>query len=716
MKHTRLQHQSAVRLLRVAVLACAVVLPSAISAQHAPVDAPRVSVLAADLGSMATIELTWPGAFRFQAASDSRILVLDFAAPFNAPDIAALRQRLGGWLSNIDKTGRQLRLTAREDVHFRVLRGERNLTVELTWATGILPTRRPDIAVDGRIVLTPPDQQNRQVQPAAPQPRAAPPAPSTRRVSDQPGPGKLDDAAKEAIKRLRRSSSLSAPVVTAHFVTTQKFQAAKAAPPRLTAEASDDDAVMVIDWARTAVVETESEQGELLLRLDQPVDPKIVEGLAAKLPEWLESASTGYDSLLFVARPGVAFEVQHVGRITHIRLSRIATDENAAKSPEDLRLEILRARLKARRGNTDEAKEKLADLQDKNPENADVLVELASIEQSVGSWRRASGLYQRALSLDPDRRDLASARRALDRENGSQIRLDWDYQQVQDGDLQIPIVATGRFLPTERLDAGFRLENRYLDDNEVLRVNGVAQAVTVNRQRGEIYVGVSPASGQRLEGALLGSPGGPGAALRYSFQTPDTLTSVNAIFNQAYWELVEGIVDDGVQDRIGIRHEHQFSRRWSGDAGIGLNRFGIDPISTAATTVDLSASIRYLIPWEAADVTVGYSVNAQYVGTVETRRDANGNAFNPMPLTDTEIHSLNASLSDVFLDDWRYVLFGSLSSDRFAGGIGPSVGGELYWAPTDDIELGLRAGHSRISGRGDDAVFTRFGGHLLVRF
>ena len=716
MKHTRLQHQSAVRLLRVAVLACAVVLPSAISAQHAPVDAPRVSVLAADLGSMATIELTWPGAFRFQAASDSRILVLDFAAPFNAPDIAALRQRLGGWLSNIDKTGRQLRLTARQDVHFRVLRGERNLTVELTWATGILPTRRPDIAVDGRIVLTPPDQQNRQVQPAAPQPRAAPPAPSTRRVSDQPGPGKLDDAAKEAIKRLRRSSSLSAPVVTAHFVTTQKFQAAKAAPPRLTAEASDDDAVMVIDWARTAVVETESEQGELLLRLDQPVDPKIVEGLAAKLPEWLESASTGYDSLLFVARPGVAFEVQHVGRITHIRLSRIATDENAAKSPEDLRLEILRARLKARRGNTDEAKEKLADLQDKNPENADVLVELASIEQSVGSWRRASGLYQRALSLDPDRRDLASARRALDRENGSQIRLDWDYQQVQDGDLQIPIVATGRFLPTERLDAGFRLENRYLDDNEVLRVNGVAQAVTVNRQRGEIYVGVSPASGQRLEGALLGSPGGPGAALRYSFQTPDTLTSVNAIFNQAYWELVEGIVDDGVQDRIGIRHEHQFSRRWSGDAGIGLNRFGIDPISTAATTVDLSASIRYLIPWEAADVTVGYSVNAQYVGTVETRRDANGNAFNPMPLTDTEIHSLNASLSDVFLDDWRYVLFGSLSSDRFAGGIGPSVGGELYWAPTDDIELGLRAGHSRISGRGDDAVFTRFGGHLLVRF
>ncbi len=80
------------------------------------------------------------------------------------------------------------------------------------------------------------------------------------------GPGKLDDAAKEAIKRLRRSSSLSAPVVTALFVTTQKFQAAKAAPPRLTAEASDDDAVMVIDWARTAVVETESEQGELLLR------------------------------------------------------------------------------------------------------------------------------------------------------------------------------------------------------------------------------------------------------------------------------------------------------------------------------------------------------------------------------------------------------------------------------------------------------------------
>jgi tetratricopeptide (TPR) repeat protein len=710
--------RSIARLVQALAVVCALGIPRIVNGDVAPVDAPRVGILAADLGSMATIELTWPTDFNFNAVSDSRVLVIDFADAFNAPDIAALRQRLGAWLSNIDKSGHQIRLTAHEDVHFQVLRAPRRLLIELTWATGILPTRQVTVPTDGRIVLTPPGQQSATAAPDRGEvaPKKVPPLPDTRRVVEQPEEPTLDDAAKSAIKRLRRSSTDHRAISSTDVVAGILFQAAKIAAPQLKAELSDDAALLRIDWARQVVLESETDKGELLLRLDHAVDARLVEGLAQRMPEWLESATAGYDTILLVARTGNAFEVHHEGQFTRVRLSAAAAADDEAKSPEDVRLEILRARLKARQGNTGEAREKLDNLQTENPDNADVLVEMANIEESVGSWRRASGLYQRAISLDPDRRDLASATRALDRQNGSQIKIDWDYQQVEDGDLQIPVVLSGRFLPTDMLDAGFRLEYRFLDDNEVLRANGVTQALTINRQRGEVFLGGSIASGHRLEGALLGSQGGPGAAVRYTFQTPDSVTSVNGIWNQAYWELVEGIADEGVQDRFGIRHERQFSQRWSGEAGAGLNRFGIADISTAATTIDLSAAVRYLIPWEAADLTVGYSLNAQYVGTIETRRDANGNAFNPMPLTDTEIHSLDLAVSDVFLNDWRYSIFGSLSTDRFAGGIGPSLGVELFWEPTDDIELGLRAGHSRISGRGDDAVFTRFGGHLLVRF
>lgn len=704
------------RLVRAAVVACVIGMSGLARAEIAPVDAPRVAILAADLGSMATIELTWPTSFGFKAASDQRVLVLDFDTAFNAPDVAALRQRLGAWLSGIDKSGRQLRLTAREDVHFQVLRDARRVHIELTYATGILPTRQPEVSTDGRIVLTPPGRSSATAAEAPASTVSVPPAPASRRAVDDPAETELDDAAKEAIRKLRRSSSVERTVVSPVFSFVMRFQAAKAAPAQLTHESSTTEASLVIDWGQEVSLETVNQKGELLLRLDRPVVSGLVDGLAGKLPDWLESATSGYDTVLFVARAGTAIEVSHDGNLTRVRFSTAAGIASASEDPEDLRLEILRARLKARQGETGAARQKLETLQTDNPENADVLVEMASIEQSVGSWRRATSLYQRALSLDPDRRDLASAKRALDRQNGAQVRLDWDYQQVQDGDLQVPVVLSGRFLPTERLDAGFRLENRYLDDDEVLRVNGVAQAVTINRQRAEAYVGGSPASGHRIEGALLGFRGGPGAAVRYSFQTPDTVTSVNAIWNRAYWDLVEGIVDDGVQDRVDVRHERQFDRRWSGEVGLALNRFGIDNIATAATSIDLSAAIRYLVPWEVADVTVGYSLNARYLGTLETRRDANGNAFNPLPLTDTEIHSLDISLADVFLNDWRYVVFGSLSTDRFAGGIGPSVGGELVWSPDEDVELGLRAGHSRISGRGDGSVFTRFGGHLLVRF
>lgn len=712
------------RLLGLGVLLCGLAGAPPSYSDSAPVDAPRVDVLAADLGPMARIELSWPGIFDVEAVHDRRVLVLDFIRPFNAPDLGALRQRLGGWIQGIEKSSRQIRLTSVEPVNFQVFKSGRTLAIEMTWASDVAvesPTAG-DVSKDGRIVLTPPGQTPERVPAQTPAATRqanggveAPPLPK-KKVAPAPEaePAELDEKAKEAIKRLRRSSSLGQAT---WFVTLPPsiLLAARQATAQLQTEAGPDRADVRIDWADRVGVEVFNDRRELLLRIDRPVDSRLIEGLAEGMPEWLEGVSSGYDSILFIGREDTRFDVAHDGGLTAIALTRAAAGEGVAKDREDVRLEILRARLKARQGDTGDAKLRLANLKDENPENADVVAEMASIEASLGSWRRASELYSTAYGLDQTRRDFAAARRALDRENGSQIRLDVDYQQVQDGDLQIPVVLTGRFLPTDTLDAGIRLENRFLDDDQVLRVNGVTEAVNLSRQQGEVHVGGSPDSGQRLEGAVLGSAGGPGAELRYTFRTPDALYGFTATWNRAYWDLVEALVDEGVQDRIALRHERQFSRRWSGELGAALNHFGVDGISTAATSIQVNGAVRYLVPWRAADLSIGYAFDAQYVGTIETRRDANGNAFNPLPLTDTEFHSLTAFLSDTFLDDWRYNLFGSLSLDRF-GGFGPSLGAELFWEAGDEIQFGLRAGHSRASGRGDDAVFTRLGGHLLVRF
>ncbi len=702
--------------LRAAALSVCVLSPTAILSQSAPVEAPHVAVLSADMGPMAQIELTWPTEFRFEVAADSRVLVLNFDRAFNAPDLGALRQRLGNWIVGIDKTASRLQLTAADDVYFNVLSGGRRLVIEMTYATGYQASRvAPSARASQRPVLTPPSAAT--PSPAQTAEVARPPAPSPA-VRPTPAPAAdnapvvLDRKAKKAIERLRVSTETTA---SERVISSDRFSSEMIANARLNAEVGDRQALIEVDWATKVTLRTEQSGRELLLRLDQPVDPGLVEGLAEQMPGWLQGVSTGYDTVLLIGQPSVTFAVDHGGPRTRITLQRAAAGTTDDREPEDVRLDILRARLKARQGETGAAKEKLAELKTENPENADVLVELASIEQSVGSWRRAAGLYNQAIGLDPERRDLASARRALDREFGPQVRLDIDYQQVQDGDLQVVSVLSGRFLPTEMIDMGFSAENRFLDDDEVLRANGVTESVTVHRQRGEIYAGGSPVSGHRIEGALLASASGPGGAVRYSFRTPDSVTGVNATYNRAYWELVEGIADEGTQDRLSVRHERQFSQRWTAQGEAGVNRYGIANIDTAATTVDLSASARYLVPWEAADLSVGYSFNAQYVQSIETRIDANGNAFNPMPLTDTEFHSIDLSVGGVFLKDWRYNVFGSLSLDRF-GGFGPSVGGELVWEAGEDVQLGLRAGHSRVSGRGDDAVFTRVGGHLLVRF
>ncbi|WP_416896493.1 MAG: tetratricopeptide repeat protein [Minwuia sp.] len=707
-----------------ALAAAGAAMPSAAQTQRelAPISAPRVSVLSADLGPMARIELTWPVHFDVQSTDDRRLLVLTFDQPFNAPDLGALRQRLGNWIAGISKSADRIEIRAAQDVFFDVYKDRRQLTIEMTYASNFLPgiAGRRNPGVD-RIELTPPGAAAPQTPgPTARQQAVAAPPPPPERPDDPPA-GAIDDRAREAADRLRisgerRSGSLSRSQASQSVTVTDSFVSHMEAVSRVSVEIGADNARIDIDWLRPVGVTASEEGRELLLRLDRPLEEGLTDGLAEKLPDWLQGVSTGYDTVLLIGEADVRFETEHAGANTSILLRRASAEEGAGRDASDVRLDILRARLAARQGETGEARQKLESLQTENPDNADVLIEMASIEASVGSWRRASNLYDRAIGVDPQRRDAAAASRALDREFGSQLRLDIDYQQVKDGDLQIIGVLSGQFLPTDMIDAGFRFENRYLDDDQVLRANGVTEAVTIHRQRGEAWIGGSPSSGHRVEGALLGSAAGPGAALRYNYRTPDTLTGISATWNRAYWDLVEGIADDAAQDRLVLSHERQLNPRWSANGEVAVNRYSIDDIDTAATSLDLSAAVNYLVPWEAADLSVGYSFDGQYVGSIETRIDANGNAFNPLPLTDTEFHAINVSLGDVIGEDWRYLVFASFSLDRVGDGIGPSVGGELIWEPDEDFQFGLRAGHSRVSGRGDDAVFTRVGGHLLVRF
>lgn len=709
--------------------------------QTAPVNAPLVRVLSADLGPMARLELAWPVPFHAQVSQGPRQLVLDFDQDFNSPFVGALRQRLGNWVTGIDKRARSLAITTRDDVQFAVQTEGNVLIVEIT----ALPVRLDKGTGDGagrgtaRATLAP-DRQTVQVTPAATI-TLTPPSSSQSRTAaavtrsprrteasapdvPAPVPGRmaiaspqLDGTAQQALGQLRLSGRRVAPAVSGGSVEQVSRSVTELIlQPRVETMTTDAGAEIVFHWPKDVVVSPEAHARELVLRFAEPIDSAVAEGIAAQLPAWLASVSVGYDSMLIVANRAVDFGVGHAGSVTRVTLTPIAAQAAGDQRPEDIRLDVLRARLKARQGKTDAARTDLQGLQETAPENADVLVELATLEESVGSWRRAVGLYDRALSLEPNRRELASAKRALDREFGSQLRIDSDIQFVEGGDTQWITVGSGRFITSMTTEFGFRVENRLLDDDEVLRVTGVNQSVSEMHQRGEIYGAVELAPGHDLEVALLAGAGSPGLALQYDYRTPSTRTTLRGVAHKSYWDLVEGIVDGALQDSMSLRHEHQLSRRWFAQGEASVNRFGIDTIDTAATSVDLGGSVRYLVPWDVLDLNVGYTFSGRYVGAIETRRDANGNAFNPLPLTDTEFHSLDLSIGDAIGSDIRYNTFISLSVDRIGGGFGPSIGGELFWEITEDSQLGLRAGHSRVSGRGDDAVFTRFGGHLLVRF
>lgn len=694
-------------------------------ATSAVLNAPRVNVLMADLGPMARIEFHWPQKFLARADTGRQRIDLFFDQPFNAPDLGALRQRLGHWITGISKQANTISLTLRDSAGIETYTDGNVLVVELMQTA--FPATTPS-AVLKPVRLTRPAKKT----------TATLVPPSQRPAKADNGP--VTNARDQAKSRLRLSRQRVTTSVTTTFdrqraelvVQGSSSSPANNAPAVEVAENKSGVTVsgeripsqlqLQINWGRNVGLTTDISGRELLIRTDRPLDPDAFSKLGATYPEWLTGVSTGYDTLLFVARNDVAYDVTHSGSRTRINIRPVtastgtAAPQSTSEKQTATRLELLRARLKARQGKTDTARKKLEKLRADNPKNNDIALELASLHRSVGSWRSASGLYDSILARTPGQFDAAQGRSEIRKQHADRIRIDHDAQFVEDGDEQQITVISGHVNVAKQLRLGLSVENRHLDDDQVQRVNGAITAENLSRQRGEFYAQYETAPGQRVTGAVLIGPASPGLSLGYTWQSAVSQLTVQGDWHRAHWDFVEGIVDNAVRDGIGMRYSRQLDQRWSAELALGYNRFSIDTIDNAATTISTEASVNYLLPIDGIKATIGYSVSGQYLLTVEKRLNQGGDLFRPLPATSSEIHSLNFSVAHRFSDTVFARAFASLSRDRYEIGLGPTFGGELNWEISQSMEMGLRGSHSRISGRGDQAVFTRLGGFLLYRF
>ncbi len=494
-------------------------------------------------------------------------------------------------------------------------------------------------------------------------------------------------------------------------------------------ESGEERLRLVFIWNQPVDVRHEAGGKELLLRFSTPLDPSLLFGLPAQAETWIAWVSAGYDSLLIHARQNVIFQVrtEHDTRVVVELFPRLRAEKPklALQQSEAVafRLERLRALWLAETGNLFEARSKLGRLREQYPDNSELLPDMADIAARLGQWQQAVIYYNQALHMGRDEPAVIAAKASLLYEHGPRLRLDMGWQQLRDADWQQISRLAGHEISGEKTRLGFAYEQRSIRDDELRRIDGVADSFSGERNYFEFHAQryFDWAAYTRL--TLSGGNDATGLRAEYSQRLDLDRIWIDAGYRLPAWDYVEGVVDGGTVDYLGAGWERPGRDGWRRPADEALSawvtasvkNYGVRDDDSVAGSYSITLGARLLLQEMAPRLSVGYKLDLEERTFADTRHHE-GVAYHPLPVASRQIHTVDAMWFDRLSDYLRYEAGVGASFDPRNDAGGPFVTANLAYEPWPELEAGLKFVHSAGSYRGEYAVYTRAGGYLLLRF
>ncbi len=552
---------------------------------------------------------------------------------------------------------------------------------------------------------------------------------------------------------------------------------AASSPMAVEASSSESSARIRFLWSNRVAAKASADGEAVIVTFDREVDPGAVRDAAKMLPGWIASADGKGRQLRLVPEPGRRATVNVLPRGVEVSLAGARTPSPApaarpasatppasaspppqviqapgpsAARPDPVtlmvgavtivprsagmaavpapppppvdaeaaaqarRLRLTQARLMMETGDAEGAKAELQGLLAEVPDSIEVMSSLASVETQLGGWRRAVGLYDRALGLNPDDPSLVRAKAELLREHGPRVRLDLDHRKVKKADRQIVARVSGEALAGTSL-VGFAVEANDLNAPIVRRPAGAIESFDGKRFRGEGYTVVDHDAGGLTRFSLIGGTGVVGAAVRHTRALAEGTLRVGLIAQDPYWDVVDGLVNEARTDRAQVAYERLLGISWRVAGRLAAGRYGIKGDTDVAHFIGPAFEVAYTAIPGPPSLTVAYGFDAEYLGSRQTAIDALRLEYPLLSVVSREVHSGTLGFSGSFSPALRYNLFGGYAYDRL-NSAGPFFGVDVAYEPYTSFELGLAASHSLTASRGTDATLTRFGGYLLWRF
>jgi cellulose synthase operon protein C len=376
------------------------------------------------------------------------------------------------------------------------------------------------------------------------------------------------------------------------------------------------------------------------------------------------------------------------------------------------RLIELRAQLLAATARKPEALRLMEDFTSVYPDRARALAGLASLDVSTGRQRQARGLLRRAASLEPENEDFGRAIQDLDREQSPRIETEALSRSIQGAQSEDLMRVVG-----EQVMGAFRLH--FGVDQDVASVRSVRSPegkVAPFRgvlRRGEASVQYELEDGMRLEGTVDGGETGPGAGASVVHPDGKGASTLRIELGRPYWEFAESLAGGGTRDRVEIRKETVLGPRLSARLGAALNRYSLQHLSGAGTSVAGQGAVTFRLATQP-NVNLEYNFDGEYRLSAATRVGPDGAEFHPLPLVSREVHSVSIAAGGRLTRTLEGNAASGFAIDRF-GGRAPFVSMSLKYAGRGRFGAGIDLDR-RLYFLDTARTVTTIGGRLTFRF
>ncbi|MEO5367515.1 MAG: hypothetical protein H7831_14415, partial [Magnetococcus sp. WYHC-3] len=462
-----------------------------------------------------------------------------------------------------------------------------------------------------------------------------------------------------------------------------------------------NSATVLLNWDRAVSFTPTISGQELLLRFSRPLPGGVLDGVYAQLPGKLADMRYGFDTLLLRAQdPRTTFQVTAEGTQTriHLVIPEAVARADSQRDAFNQRMDFLRTRWDESTMGLRQSRGKLRELLDETELSregnvgGEFIARMALTEERLGRWRHALVYYDRALKATPGEQNLIEAEARLRRAHHPRLDVGQSLRWIDDNhETWSTSTARVEWPLWERVTLRADANSADISTDRYVNAQGDGLAFSGRRTRGGVGLTLDRHNVDRVDLDLLGDDHGVGVGVGYSWVWVDHLVQLATAWNAPYWDLLVGTLDGGTEDRATLRWEGLYDE-FRGQAALGLHRYGLDGDTGLVHASTYQLGVQHLTPlWNMA---LGYMVEGEALMDRETRLDATGATYAPLPLEGRESHTLSASLGDMATDylSWR----GSLgySWERYTSQHGPALEAGLNWQPTVDFEVDLAARHT----------------------